>query len=72
MATEKQILGNKALTKRLSKLETNEGATPLLFSATVGFFSVAYGGFFFYACLLAGRFDWCKLPKNCPIQHNLK
>lgn len=47
MATEKQILGKKALTERLSKLETNEEATPLLFSATVGFFSVACGGFFF-------------------------
>lgn len=26
---------------------------------------------FFNPCLLAGRFDWCKLPKNCQIQQNL-
>lgn len=43
MATEKWILGKKALTERLSKLETNEEVTSLLFCATVRFFSDACG-----------------------------
>lgn len=48
MATEKRILRKKAQAERLSKLETNEEVTPLLFSTAVRFFSVACGVFCFF------------------------
>lgn len=69
LATEKWILGKKALTERLCKLDTNEEATPLVFcnSEILLWCLCECCGFcfFFNLHLLAGGFDGCKVPKNC-------